>query len=605
VGLLGRRKSGGPFVSAGLQERIHALEMGAGAKFVKGLVASLAFVVLALTWNSTQYRHFANPEAMDAAQLAANIAEGRGFTTHYIRPFSAYVLREHTGSMFLDGDHPDISNAPVYPHLLAGMMTRLSSHSQIGDPQSFTAYAPEVWIGRLNQLLFFLVLVVLFLLARRLFDTTVAWIAVITLGGAELFWRFSLSGLPTLLLALNCLLLFWCLAAAERGAREGKWGLFRLAPLALLGGALTGVAGLTLYSFAWLALPVALFFAFAFTQHRLVLTLAAVVGCAAVMTPWLARNYSLSGHLFGTAGFAPHMDSERFPGDRLERALRPEQADTPMDIRKAGMGEHWRKFLRNGARVVREDLPKLGGSWMGALFLAGLLMPFNNPGLRRLRWFTAGALALLCVVQALGRTHLSDLTPENLPAALAPLVFLFGAAMLAVLVDQLQIDFPPTRNLLLGFLCAVLCLPLVFALLSPRRTAMAYPPYHPPAIQEAAGWMRATELTMSDMPWALAWYGNRDCVWLTWDLAEDASAIDRAKRIQALHLTQLTLDRELVSKQLRDEEPWGAFAVDVLVREEIPEGFPLKHAFADWFPDQLFLTDRPRWGRSAGSKPNP
>jgi hypothetical protein len=45
--------------------------------------------------------------------------------------------------------------------------------------------------------------------------------------------------------------------------------------------------------------------------------------------------------------------------------------------------------------------------------------------------------------------------------------------------------------------------------------------------------------------------------------------------------------------------------VDVLVREEIPEGFPLKHAFADWFPDQLFLTDRPRWGRSAGSKPNP
>ncbi len=583
----------------GLQERIHALEMGGGAKFVKGLVAVLAFVVLALAWNATQYRHFANPEAMDGAQLAANIADGKGYTTHFIRPFSAHILREHTGGMFLDGDHPDLSNAPVYPHVLSGLMTRLPSHSQISDPLSFTSYPPEVWIGRLNQLLFLLVLVVLFLLARRLFDPAVAWVSVLTLGGAELFWRFSLSGLPTLLLTLICLLLFWCLAVAERGARESKWGFLRLLPMALLAGALTGVAGLTLYSFTWLVLPVVLFFAFAFEQRRLVLMLAVALGFGAMMTPWLARNYALSGHLFGTAGFALHMDSERFPGDRLERALRPYQPETPTDLAKAGMDEHWRKFLRNGSRMVREDLPKLGGSWLSAFFLAGLLMPFNNAGLRRLRAFVVSSLALLFVVQALGRTHLSEMTPEvnseNLLIVLAPLVFLFGAAMFAVLLDQLQIDFPPTRNFVTGTVCVVLCLPLIFALLSPRHSPMAYPPYHPPAIQEAAGWMRSSELTMSDVPWAVAWYGKRDCIWLTWNLDEDAGSIDRAKRIQALYLTQLTLDRKLVSEQLGDSEPWGRFAIDVLVREEIPEGFPLKHAFADWFPDQLFLSDRPRW----------
>ncbi len=583
----------------GLQERIHSLEMGAGAAIVKGIVGVLGFVVLALMWNATHYHHFDNPEAMDAAQLAANIAEGRGYTTHYVRPLSAWMLREHTGSMFLDGDHPDISNAPVYPAVLAGMMARLPSHAQINRAEPFTAYAPEVWIHRMNQVLFLVVLIVTFLLARRLFDSTVAWITVVMLGGAELFWRFSMSGLPTLLVALNGLLILWCLAVAERGAREHKWSLARLLPLALLAGALTGVAGLTRYSYAWLALPVVLFFGLAFEQRRMVLMLTVFLGVTGVMTPWLARNYAISGHLFGTAGLSVNMDSERFPGDRLERAMRPRQQDTPMDIGKAGMDEHWRKFVRNTTRIVKDELPRLGGSWLSAFFLAGLLVPFNNPGLRKLRWFVLGSLVLLIAVQALGRTHISDMSPEmnseNLLAVLAPWVFLFGAAMLAMLLDQTGIDYPPTRHLLAGFLCVVFCLPLIFGLLQPRPSRMAFPPYHPPSIQEAGGWMRSSELTMSDAPWALAWYGNRDAIWLTWDLENDANIISRAQPIRAIHLTALTLDRKLVSGQMRDAEPWGAFALDVIVRNELPEGFPLKHAFADWFPDQLFLTDRPRW----------
>lgn len=586
----------------GLQERIHSLEMGAGASIVKAIVGLLGFVAVALMWNSTQYHHFDNPEAMDSAQLAANIAEGRDYTTHYIRPFSAWVLREHTGSMFLDGDHPDISNAPVYPNLLAGLMTKLPAHKAIAHGESFTEYAPEVWMARMNQLLFLLVLIVTFLLARRLFDSMVGWIAVVTLGGAELYWRFTLSGLPTLLIALTCLLLFWCMASAERGAREHKWTLVRLLPLALLAGTLTGVAGLTRYSFAWLAIPVVAFFGLAFDQRRLVLMLTVFLGFGAVMTPWLARNYAISGHLFGTAGFAVNMDSERFPGDRLERALRPRQPDTPMDISKAGMDEHWRKFLRNATRIVKDELPKLGGSWLSAFFLAGLFMPFNNPGLRKLRWFVAGSLALLIAVQTLGRTHLSDLTPEmnseNLLAVLVPLVFIFGAAMFAVLLEQTGIDYPPVRNFVGGVVCVLFCAPLVLAILQPRPGRMAFPPYHPPAIQEAAGWMRPTELTMSDAPWAFAWYGNRDAIWLTWDLENDANTITHLQPIRAIHLTALTLDRKLVTDQMRDPEPWGMFALDVIVRGELPDKFPLRHAFADWFPDQLFLTDRKRWEQS-------
>ena len=78
----------------------------------------------------------ATQEAMDAAQVARNIAQGKGYTTLFIRPFSIY-LREKAQSGDagarrppaqvadlgrLRGMHPDLANPPVYPVVLAGLM---------------------------------------------------------------------------------------------------------------------------------------------------------------------------------------------------------------------------------------------------------------------------------------------------------------------------------------------------------------------------------------------------------------------------------------------------------------------------------------------------
>jgi hypothetical protein len=293
-------------------------------------------------------------------------------------------------------------------------------------------------------------------------------------------------------------------------------------------------------------------------------------------------------------------DSARFPGTRLQRALNPRDLNTPNDLGKYDLLEHWDKLLTNTARIVQEDLPRYGGSWISAFFLAGLLVPFSRPALTRLRHFTTASLAVLVFLQALGRTHLSgevpEVTSENLLVAVAPLVFIFGAGMFVLLLEQLNLTFLPTRNLVAGLFCAVICLPLFFAIINPRRDALAYPPYHPALVQNSAHWMTPDELMMSDMPWAVAWYGHRDCVWLTWDSAKEFDALSRKRPVQALYLTQLTMDRKFLSEMLNGDDPaWGRFAVGSIAKEEIPTGFPLKHAFVDWFPDQLFMSDRPRW----------
>jgi len=225
--------------------------------------------------------------------------------------------------------------------------------------------------------------------------------------------------------------------------------------------------------------------------------------------------------------------------------------------------------------------------------------------LSRLRHFLLLALATFLAVQALGRTHLSADSPEvnseNLLIVLTPLIFVYGAGMFSLLLEQTKLELVPARNLLTGVFCLAVSAPFLFTLLTPRPSALAYPPYHPPVIRESAGWMEESELMMSDMPWAVAWYGRRPCLWLTLDYGRDFAAVNQAKAVRGLYLTQLTLDRKLISEMIQGAEPWGPFAAESVARQEIPTGFPLKHAYADWFPNQLFLSDRPRW-ESAGRK---
>ena len=71
------------------------MEVGAGALMIRWLLVLALVGGLGVLYDLEAYKGFTNPEAMDAAQLAKNIEEGRGFSTYYIRPFSIYLLRAH------------------------------------------------------------------------------------------------------------------------------------------------------------------------------------------------------------------------------------------------------------------------------------------------------------------------------------------------------------------------------------------------------------------------------------------------------------------------------------------------------------------------------
>src|SRR5205814_7120424 len=125
-----------------------------------------------------------------SAQLGRNIAQGKGYTTLFIRPFSMYLVKNHNQSKLgglgnstdpsrIKEMHPDIANPPVYPVALAGVMKvssalkpvpylrTLSFRYPLSDkPQPFWSkdgrfwrYQPDFLIVVFNQVIIIIVVV--------------------------------------------------------------------------------------------------------------------------------------------------------------------------------------------------------------------------------------------------------------------------------------------------------------------------------------------------------------------------------------------------------------------------------------------------------------
>jgi hypothetical protein len=598
-----------------IQNLIHKLEAGAGPRFFRVTALLLAVLALVLRYDVHAYQNLATPEGMDTAQLARNISEGRGYTTLFIRPLSLYLVQKHneagapvalTNANFdfahVKTAHPDLANPPAYPVLLAGLMKILPFHYAMdlkgafwSDNGRFSRYQPDFLIAVFNQLLLMAAIVLTFFLARKLFDSGVAWLSAILMIGCELLWRFSVSGLSTMLLLVIFLGLAWCLVKIEELAREPQSRLNRLLWLAVAAGAFTGAGALTRYAFGWTIIPVVVFLILFSGQRKAPHALAALGAFVLVLTPWVIRNFAVSGTPFGTAGFAVAEGTFLFPQFQLERAIHPDLSHM------LWLAPYFHKLTTNGQSLLTNDLPRFGGSWATLLFWTGLLLSFRSLAVRRLRYFLLFCLGTFVLVQALGQAQLSVESPEvnseNLLVLLAPLAFIYGVSLFLTLLEQMNLPVLQLRYPIIGGFVALACLPMILVMLPPKTSPVAYPPYYPPEIQQTAGWMNENELMMSDVPWSVAWYGRRQCVWLTLNAQDDFDAINYwIKPVQALYLTPETMDSRFVSDWEKTHDySWGGFILQVVTQNQIPPKFPLRIAPAGFLPERLYLTDRERW----------
>lgn len=597
-----------------IQNLVHKLELGGGDRHIKMALSVLVLLFVFLTYNYRSFQNMSTPEAMDSAQLARNLATGEGYTTQFIRPYSIQLLTEKAAQGEGEGTsdpgrlkeaHPDISNAPAYPFLLAAWMKVMPFNFDCMTPRpfwyrdnSFWRHQPDFLISILNQLLMVGMLVATWFLTRRLFDEEAAWIATLGLLGVELLWRFSVSGLSTMLLMLLVSGVFWTLHLLEAEGRQDAPRMKRALIISVSLGALLGLIALTRYSMMWLAIPAVAFVALFGGRLRRVAIPVMMAVFLVLLLPWVARNIHVSGLPFGTATHATIENTGSFPEHQLQRSL-------DADVKGSDYLAARYKLMSNLRTVFEQDLMNLGNTWLPWFFVVGLMVAFRNPATQRLRYFLLMAFGTFVLVQALARTKLSSDSPvvnsENLLILFLPMMIIYGVAFFLMLLDNIKWSLPVFRRAAIITFLVISALPLLLTLAPPRAVPVAYPPYYPPHIQNVSSWMKDSELMMSDVPWAVAWYGDRRALWLTLNVEDDFYAInDFQKPVRGLFLTAITTDAQFVSNFIRTQElTWGDFVFKVF-RNGVPGHFPLRIAppldkyYLNW-PEEVFLTDWARW----------
>jgi 4-amino-4-deoxy-L-arabinose transferase-like glycosyltransferase len=594
-----------------VQNVVWQIELGRGKVFVQWALIVLATVTLALLYTATQFRGLAKREAMDQAQLARNIANGEGYTTHFIRPASLWFLRER-GKDFQLMRHPDLVNPPLYPTILAGLF-KVAPKKFVEPPSiEMHVYEPERWIiVPFGQLCLVATVLLVWFWTRQIFDRRIAAASGLILLLSDTLWQYAISGLNTMLLMLLTVAAIFLLyqldrrlnplpATDEENAPTPTPASSAFSPvsLALIAGSavLTALAFLTRYTAGVLVLPLALYAGAIVGKRRRWAAMAAyAVAFLVVISPWLARNWQISGTIFGLSQYEFVQRAGPFSGETFERSLHPDFENFSPFRNMAG------KFMAGVGDQIR-SVRNIGSDFTVFFFFTGLLYGFRRASTARLRLMVVGTLVVLMATVALVGYHPEThdaLQGGNLSVILLPFVVVFGTVFFFLLFERLNIAVPALRVAAIGLFVLANISPMILRLLPPNPGPYPYPPYLAALTTEVGSWTEPDEIISSDMPWAMAWYGQRRCVWLPTTVEDFVELHDFwvPRGFSGLFLTPYAMDRPLFSGVIRGEyQAWAT-----LIRSgQLPSRFPLdKGTVLPPYNEQFFLSNRPLWQKAA------
>lgn len=563
-----------------VQDLVYNVEVGLGLRIVQGVLYALLIAGLMVVFTAKRFAGLKETEAMDQAQLARNFMESHRLVTQNIRPASMWYLiensRQHAPQM---EQHPDIVHPPLYPALLS--VGFLATRGAFAGENIGGVFTPEQWIiipfGHLCTILSGLLV---YLLGRRLFDNRHGFWAMTAFYMSASVWDLSVSGLNLSLLVLEALgAWYFALAAVDkRLTPEGSRGWVGLLLLSLL---CSIAAVYTRYIGVAVAPAVAFFVGLTLRREGgWKLMTAYLVLFALALTPWIVRNMLVSGGPFGLAPYLLLNGTKVFEGDTFERMLAPVLGGGRIFHTLAG------KWVTNFTALYDTGLRGLGEGLLTCFFLASFFFRFSKPLVNQFQWCLGGGLLLFLLLAPLGSA-----ATQRAVALFWPLALTYGLAFFFVLLHRLQFQYR-LLNQGMTFVIVLLTAAPLLMLLVPARVGPPYPPYYPPFIKHVTTLVRPGELLCTDMPWATAWYGKRDSLMLPLSLDEFYAINDNTRRVNGLYFTTLTRDRPYVRELLT-----GSYRNWFPLNEgRIPPDFPLNQGFPLNNMDQLFLTDRTRWG---------
>lgn len=448
-----------------------------------GLVAFLSWLIAYLLW----FRGLMGAEALNQAQIARHLARGEGFRTSVATPLGLTFEPRVEG-------RADTTTPPLGPWWMSLFFRCLGANDSSAAVSAGAA--------------FILSALALYWLGLRLAGAALAALigALYSLSFPAVSSALSAPSLPlSALLVTSFFVALSYISPRPEGADEPTQWLGRTRLPLLAAGALAGLATLTEYYLALLPLAAVWYARGPDRLHRLRAAGWVTAGALVVLLPWAVRQASATRHpFFSVRAYDLAAEAWAYPGRSIYRELDAEIRSPAVTalLHLREMPRKWGVGLAN----MRQGLMHSGDVVLAALFAGGLLFPFQERRLGRLRGMLLVALLLTTATGCLLTTRVA------LVSAFGPAIAAFGLGRVAPLLVQLRRRSTRLRvgtgTALLGLLSLLIALPFVCAVIGLRERAVP----NVAAFERLRAVLPADTVVMTDVPWQVAWRAERFAV---------------------------------------------------------------------------------------------
>lgn len=469
------------------------------------------------------FRGLSSPQAMEQAQIGRQLSRGEGYTTKMIRPLAYYEAEKANEGAVAFTSFKDTYHAPLNPLILGAVLKLVGADKEGAWPMGKNEFIfPLDRVIALVSTLFFLMSIgVTYLLVGRIFDAKIAGVTAVLMLLCDLFWQYSQSGLPQMLL----LLLFSCgLYFTYRAVEASEEGRMPFGP-ALAASAFFVLMVLAHWLTAWIFLGFLVYAAVAFRPRGVVALSAFALLAIAVAWP-LMRAADFSGQPFGTGFYVLY--NGLASGSETSIMRNHDLESEPLTLDGLLL-----KILGTTLVQTSELLPFLGGILVAPLFFVALLHPFKRPSIANFRW----GIVLMWLFAALGMAVFGinrdiKLHPNQIHLLFAPVMAAYGLAFISILWGRLEsiTAVPFLRNAHYFAVVILSAAPMVLSMPEKVKIGLAFrergvpqwPPYLPSVLNDKVpkllapdqGEAKAQKIVVSDQPWAVAWYADELSLWL-------------------------------------------------------------------------------------------
>lgn len=578
-----------------LQDWVYNVEAGPIRLWLVRIALFLLVVGMGAYIGIREFNGLRTFEAMDLAQQARQLVEGKGFTTLLIRPLALWQVRAN-----LEDNAPSVTSfpetltPPLYPVLLAacfkaGMVSKVISFELSPEAlKGFRIFPPDTVVLALHLVLLVGTAFLVYGWAQRQFDIGTGVLAVVFFLGSSPVWTHAVAGGATLFVVFLYAFAGWLFCQGLCGQEESKEaGEIRRNWICFLGaGLVLGLACLVQIIQVW-AVIAALGLGWIMLRSGKWALAAGLVVALGLFVLWLVRLWMVAGNPIGLNWAFLLADSPRYPGETIWRSYSFNIEQTDVWRRLGG------SILRGFTDLVSQGPALVGNAVAGTLALVASLHAFRRPSAAAGRNFWGGVGAVLILATAfIQRSPETD--GHGILMALLPAACVYGSAYLWIIIDRWKLHLELLGRLFAILVALVACWPTLARVLLPPPPPFAYPPTYPPIFLFMRSWFEPGELQASDLPAAEAWYAEQPTLWLPTTRADFLRIHDRVNPIFSILFTPASSDARMYSQMLAENSEWNEWA-DLIRRQKPPD---LPQAFATSLPpnnDYLLLSIQKRW----------